>query len=203
MALPNLDCNPYETLWEAGALRKQAAELTAQAEMYDTMAKLQLQKDGVPVDGVTIQPGCAVILAYGGPADSMLLRMPIDKVTENTKLISPPVGPGTPEGSDIVRALQMPATTSYEPALLIPMGPGMAALMVPKGHRGKFFADATSNNAQRSDFARMAMVRLMVNFTGYNPGMIHAVISGAITAVRAQAPDNETMAPVVIQLGGG
>lgn len=200
MSLPDLNCDPYQTLLQAGSLRAQAAKLERQAGMYEQIVREQLAADGHDCDSQFAVPGKALCVAVYGPADGAVSRLPIEQITAATLLFAP-VRPGHAfeVGADdsLVRAITDAGAATYEPALVARNGPTMGVVLVPKGKLPDFYADMAIRG-ERSRKPSYAIAKMLVLLAGLNSEMVHAMV----TQVQRGADDADasTSAPIFIQL---
>lgn len=188
----DFNVNPYETAIEAGLLRRAAAQKLSEADTMDGLARLQLQRDGVPSNPVVVQsPGTTLCIAFGGQCDGQMTRAPMDAMMK-LKLV--PNGVGT---SGVIQMQE------YEPAMIVRLGGYVGgALIVPKGRISDFFnaLRAPSETTGQKPVA-LAMARLLINCAGYGSEMITDIYLGAERSATLQ--DEAPSTPLFVQLGEG
>lgn len=172
MALPETRCNPYQTILEAGQLRRQASQIADRAAFYEQAAMAELDLDATAPHTKTLMPGTTLVLAYGGVADGEVTRMPTEQLSTGIKLVVVKTGGN-------VSALPH----SYQPTQIIQLGPHVAgALVVPKGQVAAAFDEL--RHAKLSDPLPCAIAKLLHLAIGFNTELIQGVTAQFMQAAR-------------------
>jgi hypothetical protein len=181
--------DPIQGLLQAGSLREQADRLQGQAELHERMALQQLEeREGIRPGVHTTQLNSVLVLAYGGPANGVAVRVPISAFPHNVTIA---VGASLFE---------------YAPGVLIAIGSAVpCALVVPKvGGLAAMYRDAQAMGQDAAtgafDALSQAVTRMVLLGLGYHQGLTY--MPAQQLAQAARNPEVVLESPAVINLQG-
>lgn len=153
----------YHLMLRAGAIRKRALRLHSEAETIENLARMKFEDEGGSAVAIPQTPGMVLVLAYNGPANGRVTRVPYDKLNQ-LSLIGP-----APEGS-------VAMSHEYEPAIIVRLHNFVVgSLAVRKGQVDTLYEELREERDEEAHGpkpAALAIARMLTLSIGFNPEMV-------------------------------